>query len=314
MSNCDKFRAPQNWIDHKIAEKMFNFTTAEKTKMQTTWTTMEKYKSEIDRDLFKKQRLLVSQMIANAKHSHYHQKIQDCNKDQKQLFKVVEALLHQKRKPKLPSCDSVEELTDSFNNFFISKIIRILEALDSSNMNTHYSSNQSSNQICDSLLNVFTPASQDEVPKLILSSPSKSCDLDSLPTWMLKIHLDTLLPVITKTVNLSLDTASFPSTFKNALVTTLLKKPNLDSNNFKIFCPVSNLNFVSKIIEKVVASRLTEYLSPNGLFEPFQSAYKQYHGTETALVRVQTDIVFSWQQMWCFSYVVKPLCSLCHHW
>ena len=197
-------------------------------------------KSEIDRDLFKKQRLLVSQMIANAKHLHYHQK----SKDQKQLFKVVEALLHQKRKPKLPSCDSVEELTDSFNNFFTSKIIRIRETLYSSDMNTHYSSNQSSNQICDSLLNVFTPALQDEVPKLILSSPSKSCDLDSLPTWMLKIHLDTLLPVITKIVNLSLDTASFPSTFKNALVTTLLKKPNLDSNNFKIFCPVSNLNFV----------------------------------------------------------------------
>ena len=114
-------------------------------------------------------------------------------------------------------------------------------------MNTHYSPNQSSNQICDS--------SQDEVGKLILSSPSKSCDLDSLPTWMLKIHLDSLLPIITKIVNLSLDTATFPSTFKNALVTPLLKIPNLDSNSFKTFRPVSNLNFVSKIIEKVVASR-----------------------------------------------------------
>ena len=160
-------------------------------------------------------------------------------------------------------------------------------------MNTHFSSNQSSNQICDSVFNVFTPASQDEVRKLILSSPSKSCDLDSLPTWMLKIHLDSLLPVITKIVNLSLDTVSFPSTFKDALVTPLLKKPNFDSNTFKNFRPVSNLNFVSKIIENVVASRLTEYLSTNELFEPFQSAYKKYHATETALVRVQNDILCS---------------------
>ena len=44
-------------------------------------------------------------------------------------------------------------------------------------------------------------------------------------TWMLKIHLDTLLPIITNIINLSLDTACFPSTFKNALVTPLLKKP-----------------------------------------------------------------------------------------
>ena len=50
---------------------------------------------------------------------------------------------------------------------------------------------------------------------------------------------------------------------------------------------------MSKIIEKVVASRLTEYLSSNELFEPFQSAYKKYHGTETALVRVQNDILCS---------------------
>ena len=202
-------------------------------------------------------------------------------------------MLHQKGKPKLPSFDSVEELADSFNNFFTSKIIRIREALDSSDMNTRFSSNQSSNQICDSVFNVFTPALQDEVRKLILSSPSKSCDLDSLPTWMLKIHLDSLLPVITKIVNLSLDTVSFPNTFKNALVTPLLKKPNFDSNTFKNFRPVSNLNFGSKIIEKVVASRLTEYLSSYELFEPFQSAYKKYHGTETALVRIQNDILCS---------------------
>ena len=190
-------------------------------------------------------------------------------------------------------CPSPMKIHYSFNNFFTSKIICIREALDSSDMNTHYSPYQSSNQICDSVLNVFMPASQDEVHKLILSWPSKSCDLDSLPTWILKIHLDSLLPVITKIVNLSLDTATFPSTFKNALVTPLLKKPNLDSNNFKNFHPVSNLNFVSKIIEKVVASRLTDYLSTNELFEPFQSAFEKYHGTETALVRVQNDILCS---------------------
>ena len=110
---------------------------------------------------------------------------------------------------------------------------------------------------CDSVLNEFTSASQDEVRKLISSFPSNSCDLDSLPTWMFKIHLDTLLLIITKIANLSLDTACFPSTFKNAFVTPLLKKLNLDANNFKNYRPVSNLNFVPKIIEKVVASRLS---------------------------------------------------------
>ena len=47
---------------------------------------------------------------------------------------------------------------------------------------------------------------------------------------------------------------------------------------------------VSKIIEKVVAVRLNRYLEENNLNEPLQSAYKQYHSCETALVRVQNDI------------------------
>ena len=45
------------------------------------------------------------------------------------------------------------------------------------------------------------------------------------------------------------------------------------------------------MIEKTVASRLISYLDENNLHEPFQSAYKRYHSCETALIRVQNDIL-----------------------
>ena len=90
---------------------------------------------------------------------------------------------------------------------------------------------------------------------------------------------------------MSLQSSKFPQQFRNALVTPLLKKPTLDPENLKNFRPVSNLSFISKVIEKVVYSQITYHLIEHNLHEPLQSAYRKHHGTETALLRVNTDIL-----------------------
>ena len=54
---------------------------------------------------------------------------------------------------------------------------------------------------------------------------------------------------------------------------------------------VANLSFISKILEKVVATRLRDYMDINKLHDPFQSAYKSGHSTETALLKVQNDLL-----------------------
>ena len=76
----------------------------------------------------------------------------------------------------------------------------------------------------NSLLASFTPATVDEVRKIIMSSPNKSCDLDPLPTTLLKACLDTLLYPITNILNTSLYSGLFPDNFKQAQVNPLLKK------------------------------------------------------------------------------------------
>ena len=59
----------------------------------------------------------------------------------------------------------------------------------------------------------------------------------------------------------------------------------------KNYRPVSNLSFISKIIEKVVAKRIQSHLSDTGTANPLQSAYKKLHSTETALLKIHNDIV-----------------------
>ena len=134
---------------------------------------------------------------------------------------------------------------------------------------------------------------KDEMRKLVMKSSSAFSDLDPAPTWLLKECIDVIITPITQMVNLSLHTGVFPDTMKVAHVKPLLKKHGLDNNNLKNYRPVSNLSFMSKLIERAVAVRVNEYVTENNLAEPFQSAYKSGHSTETALLRVKDDIMLA---------------------
>ena len=126
---------------------------------------------------------------------------------------------------------------------------------------------------------------------IVTSMTNKSCELDPMPTSFVKVAVGALAPIITRIVNGSLMSDVFPSCYKEALVTPLLKKQSLDCNLLQNYRPVSNLTLISKTIEKVVSAQLNTYLKDNNLLEPCQSAYRQGHSTETALVRVQNDVI-----------------------
>lgn len=70
----------------------------------------------------------------------------------------------------------------------------------------------------------------------------------------------------------------------------LLKKPTLYSNILQNFRPITNLPFLSKVLEKVVAKQLTSHMMNHGLHDDMQSAYRPGASTETALLKVKDDI------------------------
>ena len=95
----------------------------------------------------------------------------------------------------------------------------------------------------------FEPLSENDVYNLIMNSKKKSSYLDPVPTDLLMKCLDVLLPVITKIINISLDTGCFPNDWKEAIILPILKKAGLESS-FDNLRPISNLAYISKLIER----------------------------------------------------------------
>src|SRR5437899_6416883 len=107
----------------------------------------------------------------------------------------------------------------------------------------------------------------------MLNSPVLSLWLPWSYFSLLKSCLDSLLLPITTLINLSISESIFPNEFKSAIVTPLHKKHSLPIEDLSSYRPISNLNFISKILERVIHNRLNHHLTSFPSLSPFQSAY-----------------------------------------
>jgi hypothetical protein len=268
------------WFNAKIRE-----AKCHRRELENKW---RRSKLEVDRQCYCKQRQVVKGMIVKAKVGYYSASVAECSGDQKSLFRVADNLLHKSRAPVLPSCTSDQILADRFSEFFVGKIENIRSEFDNHcelpNENTGVSENVT--HVTD-----FEPATDVEVKKILMKAPTKSCELDPLPTWLIKECVNEIVPSMTCIINKSFVSGVFPNDLKTAYIRPLLKKSGLDKEELKNFRPIANLKFLGKMIERIVSSRLTAVIAEYDLLDPFQSAYRANHSIETALLRVHSDIL-----------------------
>ena len=249
-----------------------------------------KNKTSANKELFKQQTKVVNKLISQSRKSYYRNLIVTCADQPKKLWAALDSLLSRKLPSYLPSHTSAVELASAFLDFFNDKISKLCLSLPNS---SQFQSPHIPLVVSPPTLSVFTPATNEEVRRLILSSSNATCSLDVIPTHLLKSCIDCLVSPITTLINLSLSEGKFPDQLKAATVTPLLKKHSLPHDELNSYRPISNLNFISKILERVIHSRISSHLQSFPSLSPFQSAYRKFHSTETALLRIYNDLLLS---------------------
>ncbi len=130
---------------------------------------------------------------------------------------------------------------------------------------------------------IFSFCPLTEASKLLSSHPT-TCPLDPIPSHLLQAISPSLLPALTHIINTSLLTGTFPTAFKQARVTSLLKKPTLNTSLIENYRPISLLS--SKILILVVFNQVSLFLSQNNKLDANQSGFRSGHSTETVLLSV----------------------------
>ena len=248
-----------------------------------------RFPTALNRSRLTKQIHLCNRLMSKAKSAHYSKIISEHSGDHRSLWQAFNKILHRCPKMHLPNHSSIAALANTFSSFFINKI-----SIIRSSFPTDSCPNVVTPPNTRGVLQNLTPATEDEVRRIVLSAPCKSSDLDPIPTSLVKDCIEILVTPIVSIVNLSLSEGCFPSHFKSALVSPLLKKPTLNKDDMKNYRPVSNLSFLSKILEKVVASRLNSHINSSHISNHYQSAYRKLHSTETAFLKFTTIYYHQW--------------------
>ena len=253
-----------------------------------------KTRTTINFDIYYESCKAVKKAISKRKSELMEQRVIDCEGDQKKLFSLIHSLHGSKKNTVLPEYTSSFTLASTINMFFIDKINTIkmeFPLLEACLPVYSFVDIDIIMPACTAVFDTFHPLSCDVLSSLISKLNKTTCMLDPFPTKLLMSHLFYIIDIILCIVNLWFSSGVFPTACKSSIIFPLIKKQGLDPEILKNYRPVANLSFISKIIEKAIATQIHDHLINNDIVDNFQSAYKAGHSCETALLRVYNDIV-----------------------
>jgi exonuclease III len=283
-------------IHRDIIDKHAPFRTFRVTRPATPWMNdaikelmddRDKYKNKFNNDkkpetelLYKDLRNRVTHAIRQSKIKCFNDKINTKIKDSKSFhqalknFSIVES--------KINGHDQCSFNPTALNEAFLKNNNgKVSETLINDEVNEILKTSKAASFS-------FSEVTDHQVLKMVRTLKSNACGVDGISAYFLKLGIEHSVYAFTEIINASLKFKIFPERWKKALVKPLPKVPfpTIASD----YRPISLLPAFSKILEKLVAKQMVDYLKETGFLDNLQSAYKPCHSTITALLNVTDDI------------------------
>jgi len=249
-------------------------------------------RSEEDYILYRQANRIAVKSVRAARSSFYRDGLANNSNSPQAHWRIIKEVLHSADRPSPVNVNEAERLATSFTQFFINKLLTIRVNISSKlALMSHISLPISPSPSI--ILTTFSPVSDLEVDQLLRTTPSKSSPLDFIPTSLLKSCSKCFSPIIAELANRSFTQGSFPTELKIAQVTPLLKKHGLNPSDPSNYRPISNLNTIGKLLERLALSRLRPHIITSPNYCQTQSAYRPGHSTETALLDIINRLAVS---------------------
>ena len=190
-------------------------------------------------------------------------------------------------------------MANVFADYFMNKIQSIGDTLDTHSKYSAPPGNAPN-------LSAFEPLSTSDVMKIIFGMKTKSCEIDPTATKLLKEILPSVIEPITRNVNNSLQQGIFSKLWKVAVIRPLLKKIGLELTTSN-YGPISNLTFLSKVVEKAALNQLVAHFDNNNLMPDYQSAYRANRNCEKVILKLVNDSLWAMENKYVTAMVTIDL-------
>ena len=276
-------RKAARWLDPEaVAAKQC------RRRLERRW---KKFGNEVDRVAYRRVCSHANALINASRNRYRCQRVVEAGRDTRRVWSAVKDLLATNHHDTATvSSDADSSFCSALAVFFVNKVRNIKSTISAALAGQQYDPLSSDQPCGGESMSEFTPVTETEVVRLLKSMPSKSSPLDFIPTSLIKSCSGAFAHIIARLANLSFEHCTFPTRFKTAQVTPLLKKHGLEETDPANYRPISNLNTISKVVERLVLARIVPHVSASPSFDAVQSAYRRHHSTETALLKITDDI------------------------
>ena len=251
-----------------------------------------KHPCSITAERYKNYKNRLTHLLRVAERSYVKEYLEDNRTNMKKTWSLINNLLGKRTKLNLPGkitqngsdITDKKEIADEFNTY----LTNVGPSLAAKIKSNHDYMNTLNDDVTSSIY--LAPVTYEEINRIIINLKHCSPGADGITVSLLKAVKDEIIPILVQIINSSFQEGIFPDRLKVATVVPVYKSG--DKNTLSKYRPISILPLFSEIFERVVHSRIIDYLDKYNILYDEQYGFRKNHSTDLALVNV-TDFILS---------------------